>query len=352
MEKKFDWLKALIWFIVLVFLIIIVNLGLLYFNKPNLFDLVLGKTAQTNSMTEYVQIVDEKTVWTFRDNEFDDTIDGMKIKILSLEYLAGKGTLLLNIEKDENYSGDVKEIEIDDMTGEEEHLLIRSDFKDDLDEIVIPNFSKKITALKLRFYGEDKNNLASITINLQNKKVKQLSSLKEAKEEFNSPEFKNFLSDLTVLRYYQDIENRAFIEDLNTAKIIYAGLYQKESKLTEDGYEYYDKTFVHDIIKEIFGDTIEDTIKVNKIMKYDKNLDAYRFLVSSNIPKGGKAIDVEDIQVNDEVYKVKYSYYYPSIDETKQPQVYEMIIEFIKLDSYKYRPYQILSVEGNIKTEE
>lgn len=352
MEKKIDWLKVLIWFIVLVFLAIIVNLALLYFGKPNLFDLVNGKTAKTNAMTEYVQIVDEKTVWTFRDNEFNDAIDGMVIKILSLEYLAGKGNLFLNMAKDENYLGDIKEIEIDDMTSKEEHLLIRCDYEDDLEEIVIPNFSKKITDLKLKLYGEDKNNLASFSINLSNKKVKQISSLKEAKEEFNEPEFKNFLSDLTLLRYYEDIENRSFIEDVNTEKVIFAGLYQTQSKLTDDGYEYYDSAFVHDIIKEIFGDSIEETIKVNKIMKYDKNLDAYRFLVTSNIPTKGKMIEIKDISVDDDIYKVRYTYYYPSPDSSEKPQEYEMTIELIKLNAWKYRPYQIISMEGRVLTEE
>jgi hypothetical protein len=354
--KKIDWLKVLIWFIFLVFVVIVANLILLYFEKPNLFDLVTGKTYKTNDMTEYVQIVDAATVYTFRDNEFENAIQGMKIKIIGLDYLAGKGTLSLVIEEDENYADEVKEYEIDDISGKEEHLLIRNDYESDLNEIVIPNFSKSVTELKLKLYGEDKVDLASFSMNLSNKKVKEIASLKEAKEEFSTQEFLDFLSELTILRYYEDNENRTFPEDLNTEKVIFTGFYQTDDTRTEDGYSYYDKKTVHEIIKEIFGDEIEGTLSLNKIMTYDSKLDAYRFLATGRIPTNGKALEIKDISLKDDVYKVKFTYCYPersyNDEEFKNTQRYEMTVEFKKLDNWKYKNYQLVDFNGNVIGEE
>lgn len=354
--KKVDWLKVLIWFIVLVFIVIIANLALLYFEKPNLFDFVTGRNNETNGMTEYVQIVDAATVYVFRDNEFPDAIDGINIRILALNYLAGKGTLTVNLEENENYNNVIKEYEIDDISGKESHLLLRNDYESGVEEIIIPNLSKNVTDLKIKFYGENEEDLASFSMNLSNKKVKQIASFKEAKEEFSTPEFLDFLTELTILRYYEDNENRTFPEDLNTEKVIFTSFYQTDDNRTEDGYSYYDKKTVHEIIGEIFGEEIENPLNLNKIMTYDSKLDAYRFLINSHIPTNGKALEITEIGLKDEVYKVKFIYCYPEAsykgEETKNTQRYEMTVEFKKLDNWKYKKYQVVDFSGKVISEE
>lgn len=293
--------------------------------------------------------------------------EGLAVQFNRFVVKDSEATLFMKVDQSENLELDKKVTQVEISNEDDNSQLVTETIKEGdkgsyTKEIKIAFFDNNIKKLKVNINSQ-KECLAVIEIDLNNREIIVLSNSYKEIEKISEIELKEALSNYAVLNSYEDMKEMINQYDVIPTKEQYVNynlvecaieyIYSKEANTSNIDFSLEK---VNSVIKEITGMDLNSSLDMQDgFYYYDEENKKY----DNDAGDGGTSalcLNITDISYEDGIYTVDYQYCYPgeadylenNID--KLP-VYEATLQFKLNDNYVYTEYCIVSDIYNLKSK-
>ena len=355
-DKKSNRKKILSMVATLVIVFLGANVYAVTKGYNNIFFMI--KDLSTKTISEKDEILkDQDTTISYEPIEI---AKGIKVQFNKFVVKDNKAKLIMSVEQDEGtVSNKIRQVEV--INGDDNSQLVTVPFENEetksyTKEIEIGFFNNNINLLKVNINSQ-KENLATIQIDLNNREITILNNSYKEVEKISEIELKEILSKYAILNLSEEMLDKEFTKEqcinYNLVYLAIEYIYDKE----EDAKNIdFTAEKVNKAIKEIAGIEVQNHLDMKEgLWFYNEKNKRYEY-DNGDESISALCLNITDISYENGVYSVDYQCCYPSENDYLENTIYRLPVYKASLlfkinEDYEYAKYSIVSNIYDLKVK-
>lgn len=314
----------------------------------NIFFMI--KDLSTKTISEKKEILkDQDTTISYEPIEI---AKGVKVQFNKFVVKDNKAKLVMNVDQDENVvSNKIRQVEV--INGHDNSQLVTVPFENEetrsyTKEIEIGFFNNNVNLLRVDINSQ-KENLATIQIDLNNREITILNNSYKEIEKISEIELKETLSQYAILNLSEEMFDKEFTEEqcvnYNLVYLAIQYIYEKEEYAKNIDFT---AEKINKAIKEITGIEVQNHLDMREgLWFYNEKNKKYEYY-NGDESISALCLNITDISYENGIYSVDYQCCYPSENDYLENTIYKLPVYKSSLsfkinEDYEYAKYSIVS---------